>query len=214
MRRSTSISLNNNHNVPEPLIKITITPSKPFFYAGELFEATITLTNVRKPANLGGFGHGGGTRRTSIDTRDRVRSSISESLGSKDNPSNVNGVSSRAERKSTREGLPKRLGLIGRQDSIDQDNQTVEDDLKINSRDAEVAGSSPSRKPSLAGRNQSVDLDPTSLDRIRRYPCTSTHQDRYLCIPSANVQRNRNCSPSNNEYPIVSSSRSTDVHIY
>jgi len=180
MRRSTSTTPNNNNNVPEPLIKITITPSKPFFYAGELFEATITLTNVRRPSSLGGFGHGGGTRRTSIDTRDRVRSSISEGSGSKDNPGGVNGNTTRGAFQATREGLPKRLGLIGRQDSIDKDNQTVEDDLKINPTDPELAGSTPSRKTYLAGRNRSVDLDPISVDGMTRNTCKSNSLDGYL----------------------------------
>jgi hypothetical protein len=214
MRRSTSTTLNNNnHNVPEPLIKITITPSKPFFYAGELFEATITLTNVRKPASLGGFGHGGGTRRTSIDARDRVRPPISESPGSKNNSSGVNRIPARGELKTTREGLPKRLGLIGRQDSIDKDNQTVEDDLKINSTDPELASSSASRKPYLAGRNQSVDLDPISVDSIPRCSCESNYHDRHLGIPSPNALRDRNSSPSN-KYPLIPSSRPTDFRIH
>jgi hypothetical protein len=180
MRRSSSTTLNHHHNASEPLLKITITPSKSFFYAGELFEATITLTNVRKPIGPGGSGHAGGTRRISVDGRNRTRSSISEIPGVSTISSGTNGVAIHSTTPRTKDGLPRRLGLIGKQDSIDRDNQAVEDDLQVNSSGLELDGITPHKKPQLAGRSQSVDLDSIGLGRMPRHTCKSNELDEDL----------------------------------
>lgn len=142
MRRSLSTTANTSHDKDEPLVQITVKPTKSFFFSGELFEATITIENVRtKNARQGG---------TSLGSRmavDRARASI-------DGFAQKNGASHEPRRSSAVELGPRRLGMIGKQDH--GDDQEVE----LPSKPGPVTSLpvTPKKKSQLGGRSQSVDL--------------------------------------------------------
>jgi hypothetical protein len=142
MRRSLSTTANTSHDKDEPLVQITVKPTKSFFFSGELFEAIITIENVRtKNARQGG---------TSLGSRmavDRARASI-------DGFAQKNGASHEPRRSSATELGSRRLGMIGKQDH--GEDQEVE--LPAKSGPVTSLPVTPKKKSQLGGRSQSVDF--------------------------------------------------------
>lgn len=169
MRRSTpNTSTNTSHDKDEPLVRISIKPSKPFFFSGERFEATITIANVRSRNTRAGAG-----TRTAIDPRDRARASIdgfAQRYSAKpDSPSSGFG--------------PRRLGLIGKPE--EDPDQEVELPSTAKLENITSLPVTPQKKSHLAGRSQSVDFDNLrNEDGSQQVPGRQYHFPPYKSMPS------------------------------
>lgn len=148
----------------DPLLQVIITPSRPFFYAGETFEATIVLKN---------------TRVIKSDSNNAVRRSI-----------DLSGTSTRTGRPSLDnrrqagaqtgndpdlERPLRRLNLIGRPSESVQDG--IESPVPI----SQTNGAPPTKKTGLSGRSQSVDLNSLNYPSLPS-SCTSLRPSEHTPV--------------------------------
>jgi hypothetical protein len=150
----------------DPLLQVTITPSRPFFYAGETFEATIVLRNTRiikSDSNNGA--------RRSIDLSGTNTRTGRPSLDSRRQAGTQTGTEPDLERPL------ERLNLIGRPSEPVQD--VIESPVPL----SQTNGAVPTKKTGVSGRSQSVDLNSLNHPSLPS-SCTSLRPSEHTPVTS------------------------------